>query len=256
MLHDFKAKAIDSLDIRPNCDDLALLFDIEKKDLVIDDAVKKIGFDVLYFYLKKKKDIYRIPEDHHDRKRFEGLFGAGLAIKGDGIPLETMLTSLKIKEMSSLVQDLNPPKFSKREIAIEFMNNLPDAKNRIESNIGFDSFFQIQESPEVLKDVDMDKLNLSIRYAEEISYIIGETYLRAGHAFSGIGSGKGYSNMGAIKGMKIEIIDDERCCPYCKRMANKAYPKAQCPKTPLHIGCRCTVVPLHEDEEKMLERFI
>ena len=95
--------------------------------------------------------------------------------------------------------------------------------------MGFESFFQITELPEILKGIDMDKVNLSLRYAEELSAIIGETYLRAGHAFSGISTGKGYSMMGATKGMKIETIDDERCCPYCKRMASQAYSKGPIP---------------------------
>ena len=95
---------------------MALLFDVKGSDLVVDDVItKKIGYNSLYFYLKKKKDTYRIPDDHIDRKRFEDLVEAGLAIRGNSIPLEAILTNLKLKELSSLVQDLDPPKFSRRE---------------------------------------------------------------------------------------------------------------------------------------------
>jgi hypothetical protein len=250
LLLEFKANAIDSLDIKPNCDNLALLFDIKESDLVLEDEfIRKIGYDTLYFYLKKKKDIYRAPADHIDRKRFEDLAEAGLAVRGKDIPLETILTSLKLKELYSLVQDLNPPKFSRREKAIEYLQSVQDLSSRIESVIGFESFFLVQELPKDLKGIDMDKVSLSLRYFEELSAIIGETYLRSGHAFSGISTQKGYSKMGLTKGMKIEIIDDERCCPYCKRIASQTYSKGQYPKTPMHIGCRCTIVPIYENEE-------
>ena len=47
-----------------------------------------------------------------------------------------------------------------------------------------------------------------------------------------------------IKGWEISIIDDSRCCPYCRRAASKKYSKNRYPIMPLHIGCRYSVLPI------------
>lgn len=55
LLSEFKDNAITSLDIRPDCN-LKVIFDSEHLDLTVDDVlIDKYGYDIMCFYLKKKK---------------------------------------------------------------------------------------------------------------------------------------------------------------------------------------------------------
>ncbi|MBI4824303.1 MAG: hypothetical protein HY805_08780 [Nitrospirae bacterium] len=244
LLSEFRATAINSLDVRPDCN-LEILFEAHKLDLTIDDAlVKRYGFDTISFYIRKRDGVHIIPADHYERKIFEKLTEVGLAFRGDSIPLEAALSGLKLKELSALVSDLNPPKFSRKAKAIEYLTNVPDIRDRIGKVISLRSLFQIQPLPSEFAGIDINAVSHSWQYAQELAYLISGTYMHAGYSMR---RQNDKADMGDfINGWEIMAVDDDRCCPYCKRAASKKYSKNRYPKTPLHIGCRCTVVSTTE----------
>lgn len=249
LLSEFKDNGIASLDVRPDCN-LEVFFDSEHLDLTVDDVlIDKYGYDIMRFYLSRKRGVHIIPADHYERKMFEKLVDAGLAIRGDNIPLESALESLTLKELSVLVTDLNPPKFSRKAKAIEYLLKVPDIKDRLKKMISFRSLFQLQPLPEEVRDIDLRNVSLSWQYAQELSHLICGTYLHAGYAARDYRRNMENIDGDFIKGWEISIVDDSRCCPYCRREVAKKYSKKQYPKVPLHIGCRCHVSPILKSDE-------
>jgi hypothetical protein len=180
---------------------------------------------------------------------FEKLVNVGLAIRGEDISLEDILSSLKLKELSALVQDLDHPKFSTKAKAIEFLLNIPDIKERLSQMISFRSLFYLPPSIDEFKDIDLEKVSLSWQYAEEVSFLITHTYIMAAYATRNYYEFKEYRNSGYIKRWKILPAHDENACPYCKEVASKSFLIDQYPRVPLHIGCRCCVSSITGDEE-------
>jgi len=122
LLTEFKEDAAMSLDIQPDCN-LEVLFSEEQFDVTIDDAlIDRFGYDAIRFYLSKKRGIHIIPADNYEHKMFEKLTDVGLAVRGESVSLPLLLESLKLKELSALVADLNPPKFTRKAKAVEYFN--------------------------------------------------------------------------------------------------------------------------------------
>ncbi|MEE9543112.1 MAG: hypothetical protein V3V95_04950, partial [Thermodesulfobacteriota bacterium] len=49
--------------------------------------------------------------------------------------------------------------------------------------------------------------------------------------------GKSYS---FVKGWEISAKKD--ACKFCAKQAEKNYKKSDYPRTPIHLGCRCTIM--------------
>lgn len=249
LLSEFKSNAIASLDIRPDCNS-DVLFETDEMDLIIDDVlIDKYGYDTVRFYLSRKKSVHVIPADDYDREMFERLTSVGLAIRGEHIPLEAVLECLTLKELSSLVADLNPPKFSRKAKAIEFLLKVPDLRDRLNKMVSFRTLFQVQLLPEEFASIDLDKVSLSWQYAQELTRLICGTYFHGGYAMRNKIKNMEYiESSDFIKGWEISLVDDNRCCPYCRKAATKKYPKNQYPQEPLHIGCRCHVLTIFKND--------
>lgn len=247
LLAEFKDVAIASLDIQPDCD-LGILFEADYIDMTVDDVlIDKYGYDTIRFYLSRKIRVHIITADHDDRKKFERLVEVGLAIRGENIHVESVLGSLTLKEMSTLVSDLSPPKFSRKAKAIEYLSKLPDLKERLHKTISFRSLFCLQSLSEEFSKIDLEKVSLSWQYAQELANLIIGTYYHAGYSTRDYNGRKEIGDS-FITGWEISVVNDDRCCPYCKKASSKKYPKNQHPKVPLHIGCRCHVSPIFKND--------
>lgn len=248
LLSEFKENAIASLEIRPYCN-IGVLFEGDTLDLTIDDIlIDRYGYDTIQFYLRRKKGVHIVPAEDSNRKMFEKLANVGLAKRGEDIPLEAILWSLKLKELSALVQDLDYPKFSTKAKAIEFLLNIPDIRERLSQVVSFRSLFYLPPSIEEFKDIDLEKVSLSWQYAEEVSSLIVHTYTMAAYATRNYYQFKEYRSLSHIKGWKVLPAQDEKLCYYCREIASKEFPITQYPRVPLHIGCRCSVSPVTNDE--------
>lgn len=244
LLVTFRNKAIESLDVRPYCD-LIALFEDEPKDATIDDAViDKFGFENFQLYLRYAGNLGKvrlIPADHRERTGFENLVVCGLAIRGADIPLSNILETLTLKEMNELVADLNLPSLKRKATAIDSLTKLPDIKDRVGKKVAFRELFQLKALPQELSHLDIRQISSSWRYAYEVAMLLAHTYVMGGSASGERRQKEEYSSF--ILGWEILATKDESSCAYCKRAEAKDYPKTLPPKVPLHIGCRCTVLP-------------
>lgn len=78
-------------------------------------------------------------------------------------------------------------------------------------------------------------------YYRVYAYLIVHTYLSGRYSYETIQELDDLT-LKYIKGWEAHCIDDGGCCDYCKDMAAKKYKVNQYPRTPFHIGCRCTTL--------------
>jgi len=239
LLATFRSKGIEQLNIRPDCD-IETLFEREPQDATVDDAlIAAYGFDNLQLYLRyadKLDKVHTIPADHASREAFEDLVKLGLAIRGQDIPVETLLSKLTLKEMADLAADLEHPSFTRKAKAIEFLSKLPNIRERLGKNTAFRELFQLKGLPEQFSHIPLAEVAGSWAHAAQVATLLTNTYWSGGwetlnnRRFED----EGYS---WIKGWQIQ--DAEHCCPFCEVHAKKTSTKRSQIKIPLHIGCKC-----------------
>lgn len=248
LLTEFRTKALDQLDIQPNCD-LLTLFECEPADATIDDSlVAKYGFEAAKLYVRhaaNMQKVHTIPADHRDRSLFEELASLGLAIRGAEIPVEPLLSKLTLKEMGELVSDLNPPAFRRKAVAIEYLQNVSDIRERLGKHVAFRELFQLRPLPPEFASLDLTKVAGAWQYAEQVAHLLTATYWDAGWDSH---NAERFADDGYdfIKGWTIDNACE--CCPYCERQAQQKSRRAQRPKVPLHIGCTCRVESVSADD--------
>lgn len=240
LLSEFRENAVLSLDVKPDCD-IEVLFSVDDIDLTVDDGlIDRYGFPLAFFYLTKRQGVHIVPVDHYERKKFESLVEAGLVTRGEDIPAEQILEGLTIKNMMDIVSDLNPPKISRRAKAIEYILGIPDLKSRLAKTVSFRSLFYIKPLPEEFKDINLERVSVSWKYAREFTELICKTYASMHYTNQSM-----QSYLDREMGYKrFEISGAEDCCPHCQKMAGKKYHRDNLPTVPVHIGCRCTLEPV------------
>lgn len=248
LLVGFRQQAIESLDIRPYCN-LEVLFDHEPTDYSIyKRLIDRFGYENTQSYLLNAIDLEKIrviPADSADeRNRFEELVKLGLAIRGMDINPSAILNTLRLQDMNSLLAGLTQPPFARKAKAIEFLITLPDLRERLGKVVAYRELFQLRPLPDDFSCVNLRKLLDIETYAKEIATIIAHTYVMGGYGMSKYEDTDYSSN---LTGWELDSVDDKNTYPYCIRAAGKKYPKNRRPKTPLHIGCRCGVIPTMKD---------
>lgn len=240
----FRQQAIESLDVKPYCD-LETLFECEPADLTIDDALTdQFGYENIQVYLRHAGNldkVHVIPAGHYERGIFEKLVELGLATRGADISLQSILASLTLKQMNDLASDLNQIPFKRKTKAIEFLINLPDIQKRVGKIVAFRELFQLKPLPGRFSQIDLNKVSEAWGYASEITTLITHTYMMGGYAARNRSQYQSSSSFAT--GWELTTASDNATCPYCVRAATKTYSKIEYPRTPLHIGCRCSVLP-------------
>jgi SPP1 gp7 family putative phage head morphogenesis protein len=61
------------------------------------------------------------------------------------------------------------------------------------------------------------------------------------------------ANEDIIKAIQWLATLDKRTCPSCASLDGKQFPPGSAPRPPLHIGCRCVLIPALNDEFAFLE---
>lgn len=102
LLTTFRQQAVDSLDLRPDCN-LPDLFEGELSDMtILGNFIRSAGYENLQRYFKYAAEAHAvqvIPDNHPERLGFEKLVELGLAVRGDEIPLGAVISTLKFKNM-------------------------------------------------------------------------------------------------------------------------------------------------------------
>ena len=51
-----------------------------------------------------------------------------------------------------------------------------------------------------------------------------------------------------LRALEVSTVGDDRTCPYCQRMEGKKYLPGQGPRPPFHLGCRCDMLEIWNDD--------
>ncbi len=243
LLASFRTKALSALDVRPYCD-LEVLFELEPKDVTLDDAlIDRYGFEQVQLYLRYAVDLQRvrvIPADHRDREGLEDLVQHGLARRGADIPLLDILSALKLQDLNKMLTDAGEKTVSRKAKAIDILKDQANVKTKLDEMMAFRELFQLFPLPPQFAGVDLQQVASAWRYADEIAELMTHTYMMAGYATRDRDRYKGERSVLGIK--KWQLLPAQDSCPYCQREGQKTY--VRMPTTPLHIGCRCTVSPV------------
>jgi hypothetical protein len=244
-------QAIKSLDMLP-CNRIATfpvlpLFYDEPKDVTIDDAlIDRYGFKLISFYLENSDNlekVYKIPPNHRNRKNFKSLVEVGLAIRGVNIPIENLLSTLKLKDMNEIIQETNVKKFVRKAQAIEYLSKQPNIIDQLSKILSFRELFQLSSLPDDFSTINLDAIAQSWNHSRAIAEIITNTYE------SGLNYIKEKENIRdyrpGIKGWKIHL--NENAPLYCQKVADRASSAKRLPKLPAHIGCNCRAYPVWDD---------
>lgn len=249
LLPELQRAALQTLNIRPDCD-LIALFECAPQDATFDDVLlDRYGMDTLQFYLRYADDLKRVHvvpvEADGFRKSFESLAQIGLAARGRDIPLQDILHTMKLKDMGALVSDLNPPKWSRKAQAVDYLCTVPDILDRAGKVLAFRELFQIKPLPLEFAHIDLALLSSSWRHAEAVAWLIARTYIGGALYLRDIERDRAMS-----KGhhLEMEWQQDRNPCPLCVRAATRPPTKNNRPKTPLHIGCRCWIHTDYDEE--------
>jgi hypothetical protein len=181
LLGDFRRIAVQSLDIQPNCD-LVALFECEPQDSTIDDAlIDRFGYETLQLYFRYAKDlakVYQVPSEYRSqREGFDKLAQHGLAMRGTDIPFPAILETLKLKDMRDIVADLDPPKWTRKAQAIEYLLDVSDIKQRAGKLVAYRELFQLKPLPPEFVGIELESLSSSWRYTEAVASLISRTYI-------------------------------------------------------------------------------
>lgn len=205
--------------------------------------VERYGAECVSVYLRHHSRIGRVltvPADGHDRKGFETLSIVGLAARGTEIPLSSILETLTLTEMNELASGIAEKPFTRKVKAVEFLAIAPGAMERLSRNVAFRELFQLKPLPTEFQGLDLPKIIRALDWWIEVGRLLEHTYTAGRYAAqSNVG-------LGARDVTGWEVLDgrDESSCPFCRKTASKKHPPSPRPKVPLHLGCRCVVLPV------------
>lgn len=236
LLSEFHQKAVRELDVQPY-GDLEVLLGESTEDVDLDDAfIERYGVDAACAYVSNYRRVGKvqtISADQGGREAFEKLVSAGLARRGKDIPLGSVAQKLRLKDIQEVIQDLDPPRFRRKAEAIDFLLGCTDAADRIGRKVAWRELFELAPLPQEFSEVDIDRVSAYWRHARAVADLLQHTYMMAAYSLRDAGRDYGHG---------WEVLPASDSCPMCKRAAKKRYPKGTPPPTPLHVGCRCSVV--------------
>lgn len=257
MLLEFRRTAVSSLPVVPQAsrnyhessyDCAVALFDEKPADITVDDdLINRFGFDNIQFYLRVYdptaacQPCHERDLDHPERKQFENLVTAGLAVRGIDIPPASIVAGLRLKDMNELVSGLAPKPFGRKAKAAEFLLQLPDLKERIGKELPLRSFFCPLPLPAEFSRVELQKVADSIAYAALISSLVVQTFQAARQFKETVGSDSQF-----VSGWSVEA--DQTACKTCRDAAARKYARRNPPNLPIHIGCRCWLRTEYNDK--------
>lgn len=249
LLFEFRQQAVSALEVIPHSG-VEILFESEPEDATLDDQlIDRYGYDNIQVYMRcatRLDKVWVIPADHRDRKEFEALAESGLALRGEQIPTDSILETLPLKDLNRLAAPLSQSEFKRKAKAIELLAKAPDLAKRLGEVVAFRELFKLQPLPSEFASIELAKVAKAWEYAGEIASLLEHTYSMGKYSLAHI---DGFADASAfIRGWELSAIGDDRTCGHCKRAAAKKFSKQNYPKTPLHIGCRCSVLPVTKYE--------
>ncbi len=232
-------ETISAFDIQPYCKISDLLLGHKDNAEEADQYFKKkYGRKTAAFYLSKPQGLYHIPIDDPEREAFENLTTLHLAAAGRKADPFKILEALDMDEIRGLVKDLNFSKFKDKAEAINAVEPLPDIKDRLSEVVKYKEIFEILPPP--VDSLISETIGNSGKspFDYEAAKLVTHTYQKGGEAITEREEFTRRENE-SVKGWKV--IASKNCCQHCYELSRKRFRKEDYPKTPVHIGCRCSV---------------
>ncbi len=233
--NEMKEEAINSLYERAACE-LDILFEGSEIPETIDDAlIEEYGFETIskYIGLSYYKDKIIT---HWERKEFEDLLKADLAISGNEIPYEEILFSQTLKTLNKIAEQ-EENYFKRKQKAIDYLTENPKLLENIGKHVSTRSIFKIKPLPKKFENIDLDKLSASWSYIKEYIKLLSDTYRDSQRSTEDIKGDKSW-----IKEFRVEKHEDyvpDFICQRARKECDKKYNKNRPPKLPFHVGCNC-----------------
>lgn len=112
-------------------------------------------------------------------------------------------------------------------------------KLNIAEEVSSEGQFRLLPLPATFTPIAIQKIQRALAYYRDVAYLLSTTFLFS----NDLSMWDDTLRMGIIKGWKVSCIGDNRTCEYCKKEGEKIFPTEAPPKLPLHLGCRCVLIP-------------
>uniref|UniRef100_UPI0030ECB785 hypothetical protein n=1 Tax=Riemerella anatipestifer TaxID=34085 RepID=UPI0030ECB785 len=235
--NEFKEEAINNLYERAACE-LDILFEgSEIPETIDDELIKEYGFETISKYIsfsyRKDKII-----SHCERKEFEDLLKADLAVSGSDLSNEEVLFSQTLKTLNKIAEK-EEGHFKRKQKAVDYLKENPKLLDNIGKYVSTRSMFKLKPLPEKFKNIDLESLSASWSYVKEYIRLLTNTYRDSERCTEDIKGDKSW-----IKGFRVEKREDfvpDFICQRAQKECGKKYSKNRPPKLPFHVGCNCNL---------------
>ena len=238
----FQAEAVQSLSCKPaNKRALAVLLYNEPGGMTANKELLNLfshNTELYNFYLShigRPPKIIRTTEYDYSRKIWESLTEMGLAIRGQNIPIETILRGLKLQDINHYFSNRLEQKHTQKGQAVEWAAAQPDALEVLSHHIVFNDFFLISKPA----DIDITEIRQCYKYAYAQAEIIKDTYVTGFNTIATLEDGK-------IAGYKAWELESEDCCQQCSKLKNRVTKPKSSNLPPFHIGCTCALQGVYD----------
>lgn len=238
--NEFKEEAINNLYERAACE-LDVLFEgSEIPETIDDELIQEYGFETISKYIGfsyRKEKIIR----NRERKEFEDLLKADLAVSGSDLPNEEVLFSQTLKTLNKIAEK-EEGYFKRKKKAVDYLKENPKLLVNIGKHVSTRSMFKVKPLPDKFKNVDLDSLSASWSYLKEYIRLLIDTYRNSERYTEDIKGYKSSFYKSLIEEFSINKREDfvpEFICQRARKECNKKYSKNRPPKLPFHVGCNC-----------------
>lgn len=235
---EIKSEIVNQIPERADCD-LQTLFDFSEIDITIDNVlIQKYGFDVISKYFGLNHYQNKII-GHWERKDFEDLLNADLAITAENIPQEEILASQPLKVLNSICEK-EDGFFKRKNKAIDYLNENQNLMSNIGKFVATRNLFKLKKLPSEFDTLDVQKISGNWNFTKEYIKLISETFRNSEYNRETTNR----ENYSWIKGFTVEKFEDYNSNFVCQRAreeCKKKYSKSNPPKLPFHIGCNCNL---------------
>ncbi|WP_417612238.1 hypothetical protein [Owenweeksia hongkongensis] len=235
--NEFKEEAINNLYERAACEIDILFEGSEIPETIDDELIQEYGFETISKYIgfsyRKDKII-----SNWERKEFEDLLKADLAISGSDLPNEEVLFSQTLKTLNKIAEK-EEGHFKRKQKAVDHLKENPKLLDNIGKHVSTRSMFKIKSLPEQFKGIDLEKLSASWAYVKEYITLLTDTFRDSERSTEDIKGDKSW-----IKEFRVEKHEDftpDFICQRARKECDKKYSKNRPPKLPFHVGCNCNL---------------
>lgn len=232
---ELKVAAINQIYERADCN-LITLFSNSDIDFEVDNVlVDRYGFDVITKYFSFGNDTDKV-FTNLERSYFDDLLKSGLAISGDDLDIDDVLSSQTLKTLN-LISEKEEGFFKRKNKAIEYIKSSPILINNIGKFVAKRNLFKLKPLPEEFQILDTKMIVNHWSFLREYIELVINTYRNSESYEQTLLDNDEY-----VKSYKVSnraVDDSENSCPRSIIEIGKQYDITKPPVLPFHVGCQC-----------------